>query len=214
LTEEFLPDLSVLDRKAICHSLAGFSFSKNTFVLEEPIFLPDDDQGVDGEDDEVDTTTVGGGEDDQSLKPDLAEAVPVEDFFTGDQAVYDDYVDGDMGMEFGGIGVDDPGSAEQDIAIDSAVTQPLIELPRIPNERDLVMAMTDADGDGVMLDYFDQNFLKNWAGPEHWKLRKVVRKQERVYYLPSHFNALTKCTLLKRVRQHQNPNAKRKKLSR
>jgi condensin complex subunit 2 len=22
--------------------------------------------------------------------------------------------------------------------------------------------------------------LKNWAGPEHWKLRKVVRKRERV----------------------------------
>ena len=48
---------------------------------------------------------------------------------------------------------------------------------RAPNERDLVLAMTDAEG-GVMMDYFDQSFLKNWAGPEHWKLRKVVRRRE------------------------------------
>jgi condensin complex subunit 2 len=185
LTEEFLPDLSVLDKKTICHSLAGFSFSKNTFVFEEPIFLPDDDQGIDdGDDNEVDATTVGGIEEDESLKLDLPENIPVEDFFTGEQAVYDDYVDGDMGMEFGG-GVDEPGSAnvdaEQETTIDPAVTQSLtaLEPPRIPNERDLIMAMTDADGDGLMLDYFDQNFLKNWAGPEHWKLRKVVRKHER-----------------------------------
>ncbi|KAF8682082.1 hypothetical protein AX14_004414 [Amanita brunnescens Koide BX004] len=40
------------------------------------------------------------------------------------------------------------------------------------------MAMTDADGDGGAMDYFDQNFLKNWAGPEHWKLRKVVRRPD------------------------------------
>ena len=36
--------------------------------------------------------------------------------------------------------------------------------------------VADADG-GVMMDYFDSNFLKNWAGPEHWKLRKVVRRR-------------------------------------
>jgi condensin complex subunit 2 len=53
---------------------------------------------------------------------------------------------------------------------------------RAPNERALIMAMTDADGDGGMLDYFDQSLLKNWAGPEHWKLRKAVRR--RSYSLP------------------------------
>ncbi|OBZ74209.1 hypothetical protein A0H81_05851 [Grifola frondosa] len=34
------------------------------------------------------------------------------------------------------------------------------------------------EGGGLMMDYFDQSFLKNWAGPEHWKLRKVVRRPE------------------------------------
>ncbi len=49
---------------------------------------------------------------------------------------------------------------------------------RLPTERDLIMAMTDADGEGGAMDYFDQNFIKNWAGPEHWKLRKVIRKRK------------------------------------
>ena len=49
---------------------------------------------------------------------------------------------------------------------------------KAPNERDLVMAMMDAEGGGMMMDYFDRGMLKNWAGPEHWKLRKVVRKRE------------------------------------
>jgi condensin complex subunit 2 len=49
---------------------------------------------------------------------------------------------------------------------------------RGPNERDLIMAMMDPDADGGTMDYFDKNVLKNWAGPEHWKLRKVIRKRE------------------------------------
>jgi condensin complex subunit 2 len=41
---------------------------------------------------------------------------------------------------------------------------------------DLVMALVGGeDGDG-MFDYFDKGFGKNWAGAEHWKLRKVTRK--------------------------------------
>jgi len=41
---------------------------------------------------------------------------------------------------------------------------------------ELVMALAgSADEDG-MFDYFDKGFGKNWAGAEHWKLRKVSRK--------------------------------------
>lgn len=41
---------------------------------------------------------------------------------------------------------------------------------------ELVMALAGtADEDG-MFDYFDKGFGKNWAGAEHWKLRKVSRK--------------------------------------
>lgn len=40
------------------------------------------------------------------------------------------------------------------------------------------MAMMDPDAEGGTMDYFDKNVLQNWAGPEHWKLRKVIRKRE------------------------------------
>jgi condensin complex subunit 2 len=46
---------------------------------------------------------------------------------------------------------------------------------KAPNERDLVLAMTEEGEE--MLDYFDATFMKNWAGPEHWKLKRVVRKR-------------------------------------
>ena len=42
------------------------------------------------------------------------------------------------------------------------------------NERDLIMAMMDPDAGGSTADYFGKDVLKNWAGPEHWKLRKVL----------------------------------------
>jgi condensin complex subunit 2 len=49
---------------------------------------------------------------------------------------------------------------------------------------ELVMALAGtADEDG-MFDYFDKGFGKNWAGAEHWKLRKVSRKG--VSYRPNH----------------------------
>jgi len=48
---------------------------------------------------------------------------------------------------------------------------------QMPSDRDLILAMTTGDGESGSLDYFDQNIMKNWAGPEHWKLRRVVKKQ-------------------------------------
>lgn len=44
------------------------------------------------------------------------------------------------------------------------------------NAGDLVMALAGGDDGEGMFDYFDKGFGKNWAGAEHWKLRKVTRK--------------------------------------
>ncbi|CAG8446230.1 9591_t:CDS:10 [Dentiscutata heterogama] len=40
-------------------------------------------------------------------------------------------------------------------------------------EKDYVMAMANNTNDTFQ--YFDSAFLRNWAGPEHWKLKRVVR---------------------------------------
>lgn len=170
-SEQFLPDLDVLEAKAISHSLASFSFSKDTFTFDDTTFFRDDTQhdDFDAEDDlgenepfAMEPMDIDGG------------AGGGEDFFTGDQAVHEDYI-GNMPApdDYGG----GEGDGEQPVAGPAILP---FDPRRVPNERDLVMAMTgDGDGDegGGMMDYFDQNFLKNWAGPEHWKLRKVVRKR-------------------------------------
>lgn len=172
----------MLEDKAISHSLASFSFSKDTFTFDDTTFFLDDtrhnesDAGDDFDENEpfpMEPMDVDGG------------AGGGEDFFTGDQAVHEDYMPMPDNDYRGGDGSGGEGDGEQPVAGGAFVP---FDPRRVPNERELVMAMTgDGDGEdgGGMMDYFDQNFLKNWAGPEHWKLRKVVRKRELfLFYLP------------------------------
>ncbi|KAG6891270.1 hypothetical protein C0995_008522 [Termitomyces sp. Mi166 len=174
LRKQFLPDLAVLQDKAISHSLDGFTFSKDAFGLNESTFMPGDTRH-DDDDDNGNYDSMGGGD---YMDVDTGVA-PEEDFFVGDDAVQGDYGGDMMG------GDDDSGDANSSGSVGPAEDGtryggPFVPFdPRhAPNERELVMAMTDADGDGGMMDYFDQNFLKNWAGPEHWKLRKVIRRPD------------------------------------
>ncbi|KAJ7493441.1 condensin complex subunit 2/barren [Mycena galericulata] len=172
LRRNFLPDLSVLEDKEISHSLTDFSFSKASVTLDDTTFFQDNTQRFDNEDDDDDDNE--GGPADFNMNVD-GDAPPAEDFFVGDDAVHDDY---DM------MGGDDYGGENQSNGSGMTTEQGPIRpgglMPfdprRPPNE--LVMAMTDGDGDGGMMDYFDKNFSKNWAGPEHWKMRKPIRRPE------------------------------------
>ncbi|GJN94096.1 hypothetical protein Rhopal_007170-T1 [Rhodotorula paludigena] len=42
------------------------------------------------------------------------------------------------------------------------------------DDRDLVMSMDGAVGDDGMFEFFDAKLGKNWAGPEHWKMRRGI----------------------------------------
>jgi condensin complex subunit 2 len=175
--ETFLPDLTVLDGKAISHSLAGFSFAKDAFTMDETTFFRANSHEPDDVDDDHDEGGMGYGDGmGENFQADVDGGQPVEDFFVGDQAVDGDFGGGEVGMGFDGAEGDGTGPVGEDNDASGGLAP--FNPHRVPNERDLVMAMTDADGDAGMMDYFDQNFLKNWAGPEHWKLRKVVRKRE------------------------------------
>jgi condensin complex subunit 2 len=181
ISEAFLPDLTVLDDKAISHSLAGFSFSKDAFAFDETTFFRDDTRQYSDDDNDNDPGIIdGAGGEDFPMDIDGGGEPPVEDFFVGEQAVEDEFgCDDNLGQDAFGDGETRLMRAEEDQLQEGhrAAFVPF-DSRRVPNERDLVMAMTDADGDGGMMDYFDQNFLKNWAGPEHWKLRKVVRRRK------------------------------------
>lgn len=109
-----------------------------------------------------------------------------EDFFGGGNDINDhDQSGGDYEGFFGGHAqedIDDDGHENRSGLQNSGNTNNRVVYgPTIPFDpskstgpNGLVMARDD--GEAMMLDYFDQGFLKNWAGPEHWKLRRAVRR--------------------------------------
>lgn len=102
-----------------------------------------------------------------------------EDFFTGDQAAGDEYggYDHEDPESYGQQGPDTSENHVEESGQSRIGPYEPFDPSRMPSERDIIMAMTEAGANGSSLDYFDQTFLKNWAGPEHWKLRKVVRRR-------------------------------------
>ncbi|KAF9526118.1 condensin complex subunit 2/barren [Crepidotus variabilis] len=179
LRKQFMPDLASLEDLEIAPSLASFSFTKSSLPFDDTMFvdnthsnlanlnMDDDDEGTFNFDSNFDAGPMSG---DGNAGP--------EDFFVGPDAVNEDF-----GMDFGGGDDNDNhsdagsmgGSAGQ-MGEGGGAPGPFVPFDprRMPNDRDLVLAM--ADGEGGALDYFDQNVMKNWAGPEHWKLRRVIRK--------------------------------------
>ena len=96
-----------------------------------------------------------------------------EDFFVGDHAVGDDYAP-DYGSPNsptdGGDGQGEGGSGEnRDGEYDT------YDPNRGPTGS---LTMAEAGPGKLMLDYFDETVRRNWAGPEHWKLRRLVKKRE------------------------------------
>lgn len=182
---EFLPDIAAIEDKAISHSLEGFAFSKDSLGLDSSALFNatyiDDAQD---DDDDFGESGGNGGNDVMDVDGEAPTNGAV-DFFGGDQAV-DEY-GGGMGMGDDQPGADDDGAGENGTNDNGASTpqqgarlggfEPF-DPRRAPNERDLILAMTEPGAEGSSLDYFDQTFLKNWAGPEHWKLRKVIRRRE------------------------------------
>jgi condensin complex subunit 2 len=180
--------LDAISQKFISPSLRDFAFGNREVSLDDLTFMESAIPDVGGESEDDDTweaaRTVMATE--PGVEPSTAPMDAV-DFFTGDQAVADDFDPGfsggdpmnmDMGMGMGMDPVPEDGSPPPDaeqLSQDATDTTEAFNPRRLPNEKELILAMTEEEGSGMM-DYFDQTFLKNWAGPEHWKLRKVVRK--------------------------------------
>lgn len=59
---------------------------------------------------------------------------------------------------------------------ESAQPDPLEPTSPTYPENDFLSAFMHR-GDQDMLNYFDSTLVKNWAGPEHWKLRRPVEKK-------------------------------------
>ncbi|KAJ6485890.1 condensin complex subunit 2/barren [Mycena sanguinolenta] len=178
LRNQFLPDLAIVEEKEIAPSLADFSFMGGASGGDETTFFQDNTQHFDDDDDVNDA-----GPANYSMNVD-ADAPAAEDFFVGDEAVNEDYV-GDYGMggdEYGGSNGSNGSGLASEHGADGGGGGPRGPGGMIPFDprrpaNELIMAMTE-DGDGGMMDHFDKNFSKNWAGPEHWKMRKPIRRPD------------------------------------
>ena len=172
--EQFLPNVDVIDDYEISLSLEDFAFGKDSFSVDDTAFMRQATQELDDDDEDG-----FGGDPDLGYPMDVdgvsGSAAPVEDFFVGDQAIPEDY--GDFGADYAGDADNVSVNGSEGARGELRPGGPLMPFDprRVPGERERVMAINDEEG---MMDYFDPTYLKNWAGPEHWKLRKVVRRRE------------------------------------
>lgn len=195
----------MLDSKAICHSLDDFAFSKDPSSDETTMFREPSQAPFDDDDDDDDVGGFDGPQADYSasmnVDGDGAGPPPEGNFFTSHE-IMDSFEDGGMGHD----GMDDSGTpglgrgqynagpgGEQGAGGANGPYGPF-DPRRMRSESDRVIAMTDGDSQGGMIELFDQTFLKNWAGPEFFKLRKSMKR--RAYF---HLFSATVCIRLIRA---------------
>lgn len=154
----FLPSLELFASKTLCPSLSAFRFSPDA-NLDLGILNPVDDE----------------------IPPPpaplvtFAEHIP-NPFGDDDHFIPDEFGGGDYGNDM--PMEEDFFAAEQ--AMGNAGMGPVegFDPSRIGNDGadHLVLSFEGGEGSSTM-DYFDNNSGKNWAGPEHWKMRRAVVKK-------------------------------------
>ncbi|KAH9940947.1 barren [Epithele typhae] len=178
LRAQFMPNLDELDDWEISESLEDFAFGKDSFSHDDTLFtqssqpIHDDDD----DDDQGGFNQYAGFGDVMEVDGPSSSTAPAEDFFVGDQAVPNDFefapdygAEGDGGSVHGSDGAPAEG---QRVGPGGAFVP--FDPRRMPGDRDL-FTIDDAEGEMGVLNYFN---TKNWAGPEHWKLRKIVRRPD------------------------------------
>lgn len=172
LIQSHLPDISVLDDMVICPPLQHFKFSSDDSALDLDFFK----QSSEREQSHVSDSEAGDAFDFAAG----ADGGGQEDFFADEAGGADFGNSGDGAEDFfeagGGVGDDDEDQEakdEQGYYVD-ATAQPA----RGQQQQDPIVALAENSGAGVF-DYFDTAFSKNWAGPQHWKMRRAPPAQRK-----------------------------------
>lgn len=169
LGAKFFPDLSRLDEQDICPSLKNFDLGNPSGSLDLPFLrAPDED------DEDEDGPGAAGNKSGM--------------FIDDDPAGFDD-MSGMGGFDIGDVAFGEGGEAwAKEAAIEPQMRPFSVGLEDGMGEGDGVDGIDDENGDYVVsmrhgkmgdnmhediLGYFDQALQKNWAGPEHWKVRKI-----------------------------------------
>ncbi|RAL06267.1 condensin subunit BRN1 [Aspergillus ibericus CBS 121593] len=170
LASKFFPDLDRLENQDICPSLKNFDLGDPSGSLDIPFLKAPEDWRQDRDQEE-------------GQHPNDASGIMLDD----DNAVGFDDDDATLaGFDLGGdAGFGDGGEAWAR----EAALEPMLKVHRVEMEGD-----ENADGEALdnddpysislthqpdnrdhenILSYFDNALQKNWAGPEHWKIRRI-----------------------------------------
>ncbi|KAF9942710.1 hypothetical protein BGZ67_000116 [Mortierella alpina] len=167
LRSRFLPALNQIFEKDICPSLKDFQLtgtSEMDFSFLKR-FQGDGDEDGEDQDSDVPHDAVSGFDDDD------------DDF--GERDFFDDadndivLMPGEEGAQEGELHVveDAFGDLDEQIALQRAAPPPVDSNLMVENDDLLGKGQVD------MYSYFDSALLRNWAGPEHWKLRRVPKEK-------------------------------------
>ncbi|KAI1504385.1 condensin complex subunit 2/barren [Biscogniauxia marginata] len=172
LGAQFFPDLSILDEQDICPSLKNFDLGNPSGSLDIPFLRASE---ADNEEDDKDGSGGVGNKSGMFIDDD-------------NLAGFDDMT------AMGGLDVVDVAFGEggeawaREAALDPQMRPYNVGLnDDMPNDEG-IDGVDDENGDYVVsmnlaksgdkmhediLGYFDQALQKNWAGPEHWRIRKI-----------------------------------------
>lgn len=189
---------SMLSRRVLCPTLCNFRFSKDddtpfgvgldefnqqTFhsatQIDPAYFSSQAGNGM-----RVETEEYNGGGFDDDVNPLMDGAGDDVDFFGGDMGAAGDD-DNDDGNDFFDA-LDAPALHHGGPVVLDGTTGDVQGYgpfdPSAGPSSELVMAMAfnpetgrpldGADGESDLFDYFDRRLMRNWAGPEHWKLSR------------------------------------------
>lgn len=133
----------------------------------------DGDGDITGHGTDRDDTYGGGDDDDDGYDDDFGSPPNVYDDLDQDQAM--DY--GQNNAEAGGDAQVEDAFGDLDAQIAARQSGPAVERIMADSTDEIGKDPTD------MYAYLDSAFLRNWAGPEHWKLRRP-RKGKQSYMRP------------------------------
>lgn len=166
---KFFPDLGLLDEQDICPSLKTFDLGNPSGSLDIPFLRAPEG---DGEDDDDDTLGEAGNKSGMFIDEDN----PVGfDDMTGMGGF--DVAFGEGGEAWAREAALEPQMRPYNIGLDDGIAEGE-GMEGLDNENaDYIVSMKHAkNGDKThedILGYFDQALQKNWAGPEHWRIRKI-----------------------------------------
>ncbi|KAG0208641.1 hypothetical protein BGX28_000449 [Mortierella sp. GBA30] len=169
LRSRFLPALNQIFEKDICPSLKDFQLTGTSDMDFSFLkrFQGDGDDEDEGQDSDTPHNHINDfdddGDDNDFGMPDFYDDTEQDNVLVPDQD--------DEGLEVVEHHVveDAFGDLDQQIAIQRAAPPPA--------DNNMIVETDDLLGKGQvdMYSYFDSALLRNWAGPEHWKLRRIQK---------------------------------------